>query len=286
MPFVVGAVVVFAVLYWVIGFISKNIGLTIVVVAAAVALYFFVKSIRNHFKEEKERQEFLESQRREREAEAKALAVRREREAQERAVQRDRQIQRLSTLRQGYMDAEAELEIRLSGAVRALAGGHDEFRDGAFAPFWDAIEDAVNDLARFNQLVDYARETVNEVRNTKLLPTVVAKPLPAIVVPDAVPATRTLNDLVKQAQRDFQFSVIFEQRKTNQILTAGFRSLSDALNEVGSRIDDSVSSLRLDLRDYQYETEKHWSDADEATAEHRERMEEMVDNLQHRRKPD
>ena len=47
----------------------------------------------------------------------------------------------------------------------------------------------------------------------------------------------------RQAQRDFQFAMIYEQRKTNQILVEGFTNLADALDEMTWRITDSIDSL-------------------------------------------
>jgi hypothetical protein len=49
--------------------------------------------------------------------------------------------------------------------------------------------------------------------------------------------------IVRKAQADFQFSVIYEQRKTNKILIAGFASLADALNEMTWHINDSLGAL-------------------------------------------
>jgi RNA-splicing ligase RtcB len=52
-----------------------------------------------------------------------------------------------------------------------------------------------------------------------------------------------MHGIVRRAQRDFQFSVIYEHRKTNQILVAGFKNLAQAVEEMASRITASIDSL-------------------------------------------
>ena len=56
-----------------------------------------------------------------------------------------------------------------------------------------------------------------------------------------------MHRIVRQAQKDFQFWTIFEQRKTNQLLVVGFGSLASAIAEMGSQIEMSLYELDLAL---------------------------------------
>lgn len=58
----------------------------------------------------------------------------------------------------------------------------------------------------------------------------------------AVTAER-MKAIVRKAQRSFQFATIYEQRKTNQILIAGFTNLAEALDQMAYRITDSIDNL-------------------------------------------
>ncbi|MGZ0018736.1 hypothetical protein [Nitrosomonas sp. wSCUT-2] len=55
--------------------------------------------------------------------------------------------------------------------------------------------------------------------------------------------TDRMKAIVRQAQRNFQFASIYEQRKTNQILIAGFTNLAQALDGMSQRISDSIDAL-------------------------------------------
>lgn len=123
-----------------------------------------------------------------------------------------------------------------------------DFADGAFAPFWDSVEMAVQALGRFDESValikqhalshadlvtDHKRNDYNIVNKNKLThPGLVEKwqrdiyngdppafPLASQSVAALAVGTdtsRRMNAIVRKAQRDFQFATIYEQRKTNQ----------------------------------------------------------------------
>ena len=123
------------------------------------------------------------------------------------------------------------------------------FREGAFAPFWDAIEGSVNALARFTSkteaILDLARKHREAAKQLKG-----SKPQFRIgieTLPDASSLEKRMQSLVRQAQTNFQFAMIFEQRKTNQLLEAGFENLYQAINEVGRRLDSSLAKLRYEI---------------------------------------
>ena len=58
---------------------------------------------------------------------------------------------------------------------------------------------------------------------------------------------KRMDSIVRLAQRNFQFATIYEQRKTNQILIAGFTNLEDALREMTWTIKDSINDLAVSV---------------------------------------
>jgi hypothetical protein len=56
--------------------------------------------------------------------------------------------------------------------------------------------------------------------------------------------TTRMKALVYKAQRDFQFATIYEQRRTNQILVAGFASFGSTLAGLAAKIAQSLYDVR------------------------------------------
>jgi molecular chaperone GrpE (heat shock protein) len=115
-----------------------------------------------------------------------------------------------------------------------------------------------------------------------------------------------MTQVVGVAQRDFEFSVIYEQRKTNQILVAGFKSLAQALDQmtwritssidelsatverVGSKLNDSLQQIRAETRNVAAQMAGHREDIKREAVRRVEREEkalEMLDNIQRKRYP-
>jgi hypothetical protein len=86
--------------------------------------------------------------------------------------------------------------------------------------------------------------------------------------------SKRMNELVRSAQKDFQFATIYEQRKTNQLLVAGFQTLANAIDGMGMRIESSIGFLASELQ-YQGE-EQAAKDA---------QIISKLDNIQRRRVP-
>jgi hypothetical protein len=109
--------------------------------------------------------------------------------------------------------------------------------------------------------------------------------------------------IVRTAQRDFQFSSFYEQRKTNQILVAGFTTLGQALDRMTWQIADSIDNLTSSVESMastlnesinsqfgemaESNTQSH-GEVMKAVSEHvlrEQRALEMLDNIQRHRKP-
>jgi biopolymer transport protein ExbB/TolQ len=133
-------------------------------------------------------------------------------------------------------------------AEELLDKAEGDFEEGAFAPFWDSVERAAMKLGQFDDSVRTI--TTNAERHADVAKRYEGPPPAFPIVLDSVTgmaAANTTNDrmrtILRQAQRNFQFATIFEQRKTNQLLVAGFTNLAEALDGMGRRIESSIDGL-------------------------------------------
>ncbi len=213
-----------------------------VLIGVGVQLSIVQGKLREAHRLELQRQQ--EEERKRREAEGRAM---REREALELA-QKSRQNSLLD-LRFRSHELFFTLPEFARGAAKHLDTAQREFEANAFAPFWDEIETVVNNLGEFAECIEKISQ--NADRYNQEAPNC---PLPVpdfgvslAVLPDIQPIVEKFALVVRKAQTDFQFSVIYEQRKTNKILVAGFASLHMAIASMGTRIDTSLRKIHRAL---------------------------------------
>lgn len=126
-----------------------------------------------------------------------------------------------------------------------LSHAEEEFDGRAYAPFWDNIEQAALRLGVFNSSL--ARlEAVVESYKCILHGQVHNFPPLAVQsgdIPSPARQAESLRQLVRMGQTNFEFATIWEHRKTQAAIMEGFRTLGDAVNNLGLRIDDSLSRV-------------------------------------------
>lgn len=251
---------------------------------------------------------------------------RKEQEERERVARQEAIRRELQTLHSSSIDAFGRVPKALMSAEMLLDTAEKDFEENAFSPFWDDIEHAINKIGEASESVDSIKRSANRYKELAAKSESRAQAFP-VEVEEAqrlVVANETgqrLKAIVRVAQRNFQFASIYEQRKTNQILIAGFANLGDAItglgdhlsyaiSEVGSSIEGVNRSIR-DMEDGQRErarenqrmqrelheqlseqlAEQHSSgqranaQRDEVHAEKMKSALEMLDNLQRGRKP-
>jgi len=186
-----------------------------------------------------------------------------------------------------------------------------EFSDGTFAPFWDCIESVAKTLGRFDEGAH--RIKANSYRYTELVkkyghipPKFPLAHHSVTGLSVAVATAERMKAIVRKAQCDFQFATIYEQRKTNQILVAGFTNLAQALREMTSQITASIDDLARSvdgitftigeslrnihsrIGDIAEATDRHAEEASTASSEAAERERkalEVLDNIQRWKRP-
>jgi hypothetical protein len=248
----------------------------------------------------------LEQQKRDEQEEA-AHHARKEAERQRDRAEQEHLRLEMSALSSKSIEALETTPRRIEAAEHYLDLAERNFADGAFAPFWDSVEKTAAALGAVQEsvkLIDhnagkYAELAKRYRGNVERFAVSESSPHKLKV---AAATSARMNDIVRQAQRNFQFSVIYEQRKTNQILVAGFRSLAQALEEMTWRITSSVdglsesivgmrAALTDSLREIQSNTTKLASAAETnaraapARLEREEKVLEMLDNIQRERHP-
>jgi hypothetical protein len=142
-------------------------------------------------------------------------------------------------------NAYGQTTTYLLSAEQALDRAEREFADGAFAPFWDATEDALRGLAGYKSVVNRVAQLAAAYKNgiKTLVTQAPAFCISISTLPDAKPTAERLASVVRQAQRSPHFATIYELRRTNALLIAGFGSLGEAINGLGTRIEYSVQGL-------------------------------------------
>jgi hypothetical protein len=191
---------------------------------------------------------------RERERERLAAEEKRERErlAAEVAAAATERVNALARLAQLAAEAQAaarSLPIILGDAEITLDRAHDELRSLLPSPFWEAMEEVVVSLNAFQQALSVieASRSAYLMQAAQLGSGVPEFTLGVSVLPDPAATHSRLNRLYREAQALDRFPMVYEQRRTNAILITGFRSLGQAIERLGGRIVDEISSLAASL---------------------------------------
>lgn len=140
------------------------------------------------------------------------------------------------------------LPNHLLNAEKWLDWAEHYFAERAFVPFWDSIEHAASHLGLFHGGVSSIARDLKRYGELSNLYEAKAPRFPIVLNSvKGMTAGNTTNVRMKavvyQVQRDFQFASIYEQRKTNQILIAGFTNLGQALDGMGHRLSRSIDEL-------------------------------------------
>ncbi|TDP31492.1 hypothetical protein DFR75_10897 [Nocardia ignorata] len=173
----------------------------------------------------------------------------RDRQAKARA---NRQRELGDSLRQccdDALNAFEELPTHLIAARDTLDQAEQLFHENAYAPFWSAIEESTAHLGRFSATLVRLRLCASTYTTATAEYEGAAPPFPVETSSLEQLAAHEmlverLHEHVRPAQRDFHFASIYEQRKTNTILVAGFGTLASAIETMGSRLAREIVDLR------------------------------------------
>jgi hypothetical protein len=136
----------------------------------------------------------------------------------------------------------------LMAAEKSLDQAEARFREGAFAPFWDSIEQAVQALGGFDTRVQSITSRLSTydtlVKQYEGQPP--QFPIDRDGVANLAVSAKTaerLRSIVYKAQCNSESAAIYEQRKNRPISIAGFATLANALALMSSQLQSSISQL-------------------------------------------
>jgi len=133
-------------------------------------------------------------------------------------------------------------------AVKYIDGAQTNFRDNAYVPFWESLEQASIKLGSFTDKIRQIQ--FNSTRYSELTQNFNSIPPTFPLAKASVQKLDTgkavsdrMDSLVHAAHRNHDFASIYLQMKTNKILIAGFTSLGQALENMTTEITSSVDTL-------------------------------------------
>lgn len=212
----------------------------------------FIRDIRGAFKKRKD--------------ERRAVELKRKREIDNEKAKMQRMINELQSSFDNWVDTALSvfesLPALINNANSCLDTAEEDFADRAFSPFWGNIKNASMALAEYNKEINRIKFIFDEYNERcKIFPDFYPEIIDGVSIPrfpisitalDKLDVSQEVTDrmakMVRPAQCDIDFAKIFEQMKTNDILIAGFNSLSNALSGLSWTIQDSIQNLGSEIR--------------------------------------
>jgi hypothetical protein len=196
-----------------------------------------------------------------------------------------------SVLRTNYeqsVELDASAREHLKWASGWLHNAEHEYAASAFAPFWDAVEQAALNLASCDEKV--RRLITNaETYHAKLYERRHTFPRFPVDANDLAPVSSgvaaNFNRVVRLGQTNFHFANIWEHRATRNVMIAGFQTLGETMRGIAGTISYSVSGLQQSMStDLARVVQEEIRSRDTLDLRLREQN-RMLDNIQHQREP-
>lgn len=181
-----------------------------------------------------------------------------------------------------------------SSAKASIEIAKVDFSENAISPFWDKIEEASKLLAYYKEAIEqlaFNGELYSKVLEGKKhnFPT----PFP---IGTNISISQNLlddfNQTIRKAQTKFEFANIWEHRKTQTILIAGFQTLAQAINNMKIEILNSISELNIsiksefrELKNVQYEQIKSFEAGQATLNDNLSSMDKKLYYIQYNQKP-
>jgi murein L,D-transpeptidase YcbB/YkuD len=134
-------------------------------------------------------------------------------------------------------------------AKKNITIAKSEFAENVYSPFWSKIEIASDALACFKEALNQLSfNSELYVRTLKYFQHNFPIPFPfknSITVEKVV---SEFTALVRQAQKETTFSIIWEQRRNTEVMAGGFKSLEEAISNMSYDITEAINDFNQSLQ--------------------------------------
>lgn len=144
-----------------------------------------------------------------------------------------------------------------------LDAAEKEFKDNAYAPFWDEVEAAAFQMGEYNSSIRKVKANrdsyilkMRELERTSNVSGIPGFDIDISNVPSPQAVADRFTTLTRKGQTDFQFANIYEHRISRQVIIAGFRTLGEAICNLSSQIEYGFEDLRTTFEKEQYRTRR------------------------------
>lgn len=162
-----------------------------------------------------------------------------------REYEAQRTTEEARNLAESFHDQRQVLPELLRKAHSYLSAAEEEFQEKAYSPFWDNIEQAALSLGSFNSGLRRMESIFNRYNEVLRGRVHNFPPLDLKLgeLPSPTPQAEGLRRLARMGQKNFEFATIWEHRKTQKVILEGFQTLGEAVNNLGTTVDDSFSRV-------------------------------------------
>lgn len=137
-----------------------------------------------------------------------------------------------------------------SSANRSIEQAKIDFAENALSPFWNKIEEASNFLGCYKEAVDqlvFNGEIYSKILDGKNHNFPIPFPI-GTNISISQSMLEDFNATIRKAQSNFEFANIWEHRKTQKILVAGFKTLEQAINNMKDAVVSAIYDLKYSIR--------------------------------------
>ncbi|KXI26791.1 hypothetical protein [Paraglaciecola hydrolytica] len=159
----------------------------------------------------------------------------------------------LPRLNQEAINMGEKLPITLTDASIYLCEVKELYNRSLFSPFWDKIEEIYSFIGSYYDTLSGIKDNAITFQKACLeykgaAPQFIYTDDDIIALSKIDEFITELNKTIEIAQADFNFALIYEARRTNQLLIAGFTNLSSAISGMKNQLSNMTSTLGAELR--------------------------------------
>lgn len=186
-------------------------------------------------------------------AEKEAAETKRQREQKNRV--QSNHLSHLKSIPRRALNSYRDAAGWLAAATQYAQNAEDHFNESAYSPFWENVEHSYVSLSNFrnsmgavssfaqNYSETFAELDVTFLESQDLRTELEEFPFEIAdsnLEVESLQVEAYIHSVVRQAQKDYSFASIYEQRRTTSAVIEGFGSLSSAIQSMSSSLTSSL----------------------------------------------